>query len=77
MLTPMVPLPAAAPSLFATVAAPPAAFTSPEYVYLLRVVEDAHATNPSAKMPTVLLPAAEPVNPAAVEAVADATTQPE
>jgi hypothetical protein len=45
----------------------------PEYVYLLRVV----VLFPSANIPIVLFPAAEPRVEAAVVAVADATTQPE
>jgi hypothetical protein len=59
MFTPVVPLDAAEPKDDAVVAAPPAATTSPEYVYLLRVVT-ALGASPSAKMPSVLLPAAEP-----------------
>ena len=59
MLTPDVPLEAAEPYREAAVAAPPALTTQPEYVYLSRVVEIAGAF-PNAKMPTVLLPAAEP-----------------
>jgi hypothetical protein len=45
----------------------------PEYVYLLRVAVQL----PSANIPIVLLPAAEPRFNAAVVAVAAATTQPE
>jgi hypothetical protein len=73
---PTVLLPAAEPASEATVAAPPALTTSPEYVYLLRVV-DAQGARPKAKMPTVLLPAAEPHDEVAVDAVAELTTQPE
>jgi hypothetical protein len=58
MLTPLVPFEAAEPRCDAAVAAPPALTTQPEYVYLSRVVE-ALGAFPSAKMPTVLLPAAE------------------
>jgi hypothetical protein len=59
MFTPIVPLDAAEPWDDATVAAVAAPTTQPEYVYLLRVVER-HGANPSAKIPIVLLPAAEP-----------------
>jgi hypothetical protein len=61
MFTPDVPLDAAEPPFDATVAAPPAATTQPEYVYLLRVVIGAEeALYPNANIPTVLFPAAEP-----------------
>ena len=60
MFTPDVPLDAAEPKADAAVAAPPALTTSPEYVYLLRVVTLPTA-HPKAKIPTVLLPAAEPL----------------
>jgi hypothetical protein len=46
-------------------------------VYLLRVVVALQERLPSAKMPMVLLPAAEPPELAVDDAVADATTQPE
>ena len=45
-------------------------------MYLFRVVE-APPTDPSANIPTVELPAAEPYRVVALEAVADDTTQPE
>jgi hypothetical protein len=45
-------------------------------VYLLRVVERV-GEYPSAKIPTVLLPAAEPAVETAVDAVAAETTHPE
>jgi hypothetical protein len=70
---PTVLLPAAAPLHDATVAAPPAATTSPEYVYLFRVATHA----PTAKTPTVLLPAAEPLAKPFIKALPVATTQPE
>ena len=72
-----MPLDAAEPEVDATVAAPPALTTSPEYVYLSRVVERAEATQPSAKIPTVLLPAAEPWADATVAAPPALTTSPE
>ena len=56
---PIVELPAAEPPCEATLAAVAVPFTSPEYVYLLRVVEEP-PTYPSANIPTVALPAAEP-----------------
>jgi hypothetical protein len=46
-------------------------------VYLLRVVELAQDTIPSANTPTVLFPAAEPNPEAAVAAPPAETTQPE
>jgi alpha-beta hydrolase superfamily lysophospholipase len=49
----------------------------PEYVYLLRVVEAAQHTSPKAKIPTVLLPAAEPEDEAVVAAPPALTTHPE
>ena len=73
---PLMPLDAADPLYVAVVAAPPAATTQPEYVYLLRVVELLGAS-PNAKMPTVLLPAAEPEHEATVAAPPAATTHPE
>ena len=66
---PRVLLPAAEPVFDPAVEAVAAALTSPEYVYLLRVVE-ALPVNPNAKMPTVLLPAAAPCCDATVAAVA-------
>lgn len=60
VLTPIVPLPAAEPPSDAAVAAPPEETTHPEYVYLLRVVSRVPLEIPNAKMPTTLLPAAEP-----------------
>ena len=78
MFTPVVPLEAAEPQNELAVAAPPAATTHPEYVYLLRVVEPTQGlVLPNAKIPTVLLPAAEPVDVATVAAPPAATTQPE
>ena len=43
----------------------------------MRVVEPVSGVLPKAKIPTVLLPAAEPSREATVDAVALATTQPE
>ena len=61
MLTPLVPLEAAEPPYDAAVAAPPVVTTQPVYVYLSRVlIAELEGPTPSAKMPTVLLPAAEP-----------------
>ena len=77
VFTPIVPLDAAEPPLDAAVAAPPAATTQPEYVYLSRVATRLkQAFNPNAKIPTVLLPAADPLPEAVVAAVAELTTQP-
>jgi hypothetical protein len=69
--------PAAELQIEATVAAPPALTTSPEYVYLLRVITEPLAVCPSAKMPTVLLPPAELLFDAAVAAPPALTTSPE
>ena len=77
MLTPHVPLEAAEPLREATVAAPPALTTQPEYVYLLRVVVGAQALLPIAKIPIVLLPAAEPPYEATVAAPPAETASPE
>jgi hypothetical protein len=74
---PTVLFPAAEPQIAATVAAPPALTTQPEYVYLLRVVTKPPAVCPSAKMPTVLFPAAELLFDAAVAAPPALTTSPE
>jgi hypothetical protein len=77
VLTPVVPLDAAArPERDAAVAAPPTLTTSPEYVYLLRMVL-LPLTQPNAKIPTVLLPVAEPLLEAAVAAPPALTTSPE
>jgi hypothetical protein len=46
-------------------------------VYLLRVVEAAQATTPKAKMPMVLLPAADPLYDATVAAPPALTVSPE
>ena len=73
---PTVLLPAAEPLLDAAVAAVPALTTSPEYVYLLRVVE-LLGVCPNAKIPKVPLPAAELFFDATVEAPPAATTSPE
>jgi hypothetical protein len=72
---PVVLLPAAEPANDATVAAPPALTTSPEYVYLFRVVEATLPLNPIANMPVVLLPAAEPLVDPDVAAPPALTTQ--
>ena len=77
MFTPVVPLDAAEPKRDAAVAAPPALTTSPEYVYLSRVVTQPPGVPPNANIPTVLLPAAEPAVELVVAAVAPATVQPE
>jgi hypothetical protein len=75
---PTVALPAAEPRHEAALAAVAEAFTQPEYVYLLRVVEaPTPQTYPKANMPTVALPAAAPLRDAALAAVAEAFTQPE
>lgn len=58
----------------AEVEAPPALTTSPEYVYLFRVAEIPEQVDPSANIPTVLLPAAEPKKLGAVADVALVTT---
>jgi hypothetical protein len=55
---PTVLLPAAEPYAETLDAAVPVAFTSPEYVYLFLVVDNTQETIPSAKIPTVELPAA-------------------
>ena len=73
---PAVAFPVADPEHDATLAAAAAAFTSPEYVYLLRVVE-APAVFPKAKIPRVALPAADCPHAPAVAAVATALVQPE
>ena len=73
---PTVLLPEAEPLLDAAVAAPPALTTSPEYVYLFRVVTRPDAS-PSAKIPTVLLPTADPEYDAAVAAPPTLTTSPD
>jgi hypothetical protein len=52
-------LDAAEPDCEAALAAVAVALTQPEYVYLLRVVEE-QGTDPKANIPTVELPAAEP-----------------
>ena len=71
---PIVLFPAAAPFDEETLAAVATALTSPEYVYLLRVVEPAphEEAEPNANMPIVLLPAADPYELAAEDAVAPA-----
>jgi hypothetical protein len=75
---PTVLLPAAAPYLFAAVAAPPAVTVHPGYVYLLRAeVVDPQVSLLSVKIPTVLLPVAEPSAEAEVADVAAPTTSPE
>jgi hypothetical protein len=53
------------------------ALTSPEYVYLLRVVEGILGLLPKAKIPTVEFPAADPANVPRLDAVATALVQPE
>ena len=58
MLTPHVPLEAAAPKPELALDAVPDALTQPEYVYLLRVVLTPE-TYPKAKIPTVAFPAAD------------------
>jgi hypothetical protein len=70
---PTVALPAAEPRDKAAVAAVADALTSPEYVYLLRVVVEL----PIANMPTVEFPAAAPTEDTTLEAVPEALTQPE
>ena len=78
MFTPKLPLDAAAPKADATEAAPPAATTQPEYVYLSReVVVVKLKSIPNANMPVVLFPAAEPPSDADVAAPPAATTHPE
>ena len=74
---PIVLFPAAAPAVDAALAAVATALTSPEYVYLLRVVEPAphEEAEPNANMPIVLLPAAAPTELAAEDAVAPAFVQ--
>ena len=76
MLTPVVPLEAAAPLRDAALAAVATALVHPENVYLLRVVE-AVPVFPKAKIPTVEFPAADPQRDAELAAVADALVQPE
>jgi len=71
-----MPFDAAEPQLDAVVAAVPAVTTQPEYVYLSRVV-DRDGAFPSAKIPTVLLPAAEPLFDPTVAAPPALTTSPE
>jgi hypothetical protein len=56
------------------------AFVSPEYVYLLRLVEEAGpqlSVTPKAQMPTVLFPTAAPLELVWSAAVADPLTSPE
>jgi hypothetical protein len=69
-------LPAAEPWHAAGKDAVAAPTVSPEYVYLLRVVV-ALLMFPNAKIPTVLLPVAEPEYDAAVAAPPALTTSPE
>ena len=66
---PTVLVPAAAPSCEACVAAVALPLVSPEYVYLLRVV-DVAPMRPNAKIPTVLFPVAAPQEVTVVAAVA-------
>jgi hypothetical protein len=74
---PIVLLPAAAPEFDATVEAVAAATVQPAYVYLSRVVEAVLGVLPKAKMPTVLLPAAEPFLEFVEAAPPALTTSPE
>ena len=68
---PIVLFPAAPPLPPAALDAVATALTSPEYVYLLRVV-----TPPRANMPTVLFPVADPqVGPAVLAEVAEPLVQ--
>jgi hypothetical protein len=77
MLTPVVPLEAADPKRDTALDAVAVAFVSPEYVYLLRVVEAPALVFPKAKIPTVALPAAAPHELQRLAAVADALVHPE
>jgi len=74
MLTPHVPLEAAEPKFDAALDDVADAFTSPEYVYLLRL-DDAEEITPKANIPTVLFPAADPFTEAVVAEVADPLVQ--
>jgi hypothetical protein len=75
---PTVALPAAEPTADAALEAVAIPFVSPEYVYLLRVVDGLpQLSRPNANIPTVELPAAEPYKDATLAAVAVALTQPE
>jgi hypothetical protein len=75
---PTVALPVADPSDDTALDAVADALTSPEYVYLLRVVEGpTQPTVPNAKIPRVTFPAADCLVDGAVAAVAAALVQPE
>ena len=74
MFTPHVPLEAAEPKDDTALDDVADAFTSPEYVYLLRV-DVADEVIPKANIPTVLFPAAAPTAEAVAAEVADPLVQ--